>query len=110
MATIRDPLERILKRLSPSAASTVQKVADPFLVAVGLLAWGARVATLSQAQKEIAKQAQAVSTGRLVNTPESPQGGNVATAPPVDIRAQGGVTPIAPDITNTLTGGNGYNA
>lgn len=57
---IHEPLERMIKRMSPNASKRFQSVADPIAVIVGLSFWGIRVTQLVQMKRQEAeKQANA---------------------------------------------------
>lgn len=54
-ALINEPLERILKRLSPEVVKAVSQWGDYVMLAMGLIAWGSRITRL---QKETAEKTQ----------------------------------------------------
>lgn len=53
---IHEPLERMIKRMSPNASKRFQSVADPIAVVVGLSFWGIRVTQLVQMKRQEAER------------------------------------------------------
>lgn len=95
MDNLKKPLARILVRLDVKTAKVVQAYTDPFLLLMGLAAWGARLATIQQEQARIKRQEQAEQTLQ--------QAAGVINN--VEVNGNGAQTPIDPQIANNLSGG-----